>query len=531
MPFLELIGHAEGWQVWTEGGRLSTLAGNTAALLAGTLALALPVGIVAAVLLYRTDLPLRHFLRFLTILTLFIPLPLFTSAWQAALGTGGWLPVTLWSTAPPGDPDIAATGIAWKPWAHGLEAAVWVHAVAGLPWIIVLVGQGLCWVEPELEEEALTVASPWQVLRRVTFPRCRAAVLAAGLWVALMAASEITVTDMMQVRTFAEEIYTQLATGDSEALAHAVAVSLPAVLLTWGLLIWATRRWERTLPPLDALVAQPRLFRLGWTRGPWLVTALAAVGLLAGVPVASLIWKTGLGGSPQTWSWQVFASHLATVLRVRGWMVIQSCILAAFSGALTAALGLLVSWLALGSRWFHAAVLSLMAVVWSFPGPLIGLGLKQTITLLIEWIPAHPVAVALYYGPSPLPTLWAQTMRFFPCAVAVLWPVVRLLPRELHEAARVDGARPHQELWYLVLPLTAAVCLRAGLAVAVLSLGELGAGKLVATPGSQTFAHEVFTQMHYGVTNDLAALCLILLAVVTLGGGFWVIGAAVSRRW
>jgi ABC-type Fe3+ transport system permease subunit len=77
-----------------------------------------------------------------------------------------------------------------------------------------------------------------------------------------------------------------------------------------------------------------------------------------------------------------------------------------------------------------------------------------------------------------------------------------------------------------VEPLTLPALLRGGLVVAVLALGELSAGKLVETPGSQTFAHEVFTQMHYGVTNDLAAFCLILLAAVTLGG---VLVAAAGR--
>jgi iron(III) transport system permease protein len=494
-------------------------------------ALALPVGVVAAVLLYRTDLPLRRGLRFLTLLTLFIPLPLFTSAWQAALGTGGWLPVAVWSTPGPGDPDLSPSGSVWKPWAQGLGAAIWVHAVAGLPWIIVLAGQGLCWVERELEEDALTVASPWHVLWRVTLPRCRAALFAAGLWLALMATSEITVTDVMQVRTFAEEIYTQLVAGDRDGLARAVAVSTPAVLLSWGIMLWATRRWERTLPPVAALWSPPRLFRLGRARAPCLVVALGAVALLMGVPLASLIWKMGLGENPQAWSTEIAASHLTNVLRVRGGMVVESCLLAALTGILAAALGLLVSWLALGSRWFHAGVLSLIAALWTLSGPLIGLGLKQTIALLLDWIPSHPLAVALYYGPSPLPALWAHTLRFFPCAVAVLWPVVRLLPAELHEAVQVDGARPRQELWHLILPLTAPVCLRAGLAVAIFSLGELSAGKLVATPGSQTFAHEVFTQMHYGVTNDLAALCFVLLAVVVLGTCLFAIGKMVAGRW
>ena len=53
--------------------------------------------------------------------------------------------------------------------------------------------------------------------------------------------------------------------------------------------------------------------------------------------------------------------------------------------------------------------------------------------------------------------------------------------------------------------------------MAVLSLGEFSAGKLVSTPGMPSFAEAVFTQMHYGVTNDLAAMCLLLLGAVGLG--------------
>jgi ABC-type spermidine/putrescine transport system permease subunit II len=69
-----------------------------------------------------------------------------------------------------------------------------------------------------------------------------------------------------------------------------------------------------------------------------------------------------------------------------------------------------------------------------------------------------------------------------------------------------------------MLPMLLPVCCRAGLAVAVLSLGELGASKLVKPAGSETFAHEIFEKMHFGVTNDLAALCLVLLVFVVLGG-------------
>src|SRR5262249_46273097 len=159
----------------------------------------------------------------------------FASAWQATLGTSGWLPLVAWRT-----PEIG------PPWAQGLSAAIWVHAVAGLPWVIVLVGQGLTWIERELEEDALPILPAWRVLLQITLPRCRAAIGAAALWVALQTATEITVTDMMQVRTFAEEVYTQFvrpeldptALDQRDVLARAVAVSVPALVLALALVLW-----------------------------------------------------------------------------------------------------------------------------------------------------------------------------------------------------------------------------------------------------------------------------------------------------
>ncbi len=534
-PVLDLLPSPAAWHVWAEFPRLLGLARNTVLLLSGTLALALPAGVAGAVLLYRTDLPWRGLLRFLTVLTLFVPLPLLASGWQAALGSGGWLPLTFWVAPAAGDPDVSPTGLVWKAWGRGLNAAIWVHAVAALPWVILLVGQGLTWVERDLEEEALTVAGAWRVLWSVTLRRAAAAVGAAALWVALQTATEITVSDMFQVRTFAEEIYTQYAAPETDAavpsveaaVARAVAASLPSVVLTWLVVLVAARAWERRLPPMGTLSLRPHVYRLGALRWPCLALTLAAAVLLAGVPVASLVWRVGLGGNPSSWSAEVARQHLDKVLRARGGLVADSLGVAVLAGAGTALLALLTCWLAVGARWFRAAVLVLIAAAWATPGPTVGFGLLGLIDHLIKGTGSEALEVILYRGPSPLPVLWAYLIRFFPCAVALLWPVVRLLPRELRDAARADGAGPGQELRHVVWPLTAGACLRAGLAVGVLSLGELSAGKLVETPGSQTFAHEVFTQMHYGVTNDLAALCLVLLAAVTAGAALVaILGAA-----
>ena len=209
-----------------------------------------------------------------------------------------------------------------------------------------------------------------------------------------------------------------------------------------------------------------------------------------------------------------------------GVMLRDSLLLAAAAGVLIAALALLTCWAARGSRWLQGGVLVLMAAAWAMPGPLVGLGLKTIIDCLLTVTDSRWLAQVLYHGPSPLPLLWVVVIRFFPCAVAVLWPVARLMPAELSDAARVDGATPTQELRHVVWPLLSTAFGRAALAVAVLSLGELSAGKLVATPGMPSYATDIFTQMHYGVTNELAARCVLLLILVAAGG----VGVALIGR-
>jgi iron(III) transport system permease protein len=486
------------------------------------------------VLLYRTDLPGRRSLRLLTVLTLFVPLPLFTSGWQTVLGAGGWLPSALWNPVRESDPGLASGGSAWTPWGQGIGSAVWVHALAGLPWVVLLVGQGLCWVERELEEDRLLAAPPWRVLLRVSLPRSGAAVAAAALWVAVQTAGEITVTDVMQVRTFAEEVYAQFVGpqvdasggGRGDVVSRAVVVALPLVLLVALLIVGMARRWERSLPPRRGM-AEPLVFPLGRMRWPAWVLAAATSAVLLGVPLGSLVWRAGLSGAPPAWSLTTTCHSLARVWRAEGERALDSLLVGGAAGVFCAALGLVTCWAALGTRWFRGGVLALMALAWALPGPVTGLALKDVTGRLLDLTGSALLARWLWYGPSVLPVLWVDVIRFFPCAVAVLWPVVRLLPPDLRDAARVDGLPPGGELRHVVWPLTSVACLRAALAVAVLSLGELSGSKLVSTPGRPSYAEVIFTQMHFGVTNDLAARCLVLLALVGLGGA---LVAALGRR-
>jgi iron(III) transport system permease protein len=528
LPAGQLFTEAEAWRAWSDAPRLLSLARNTFFLVCGTLTLCLPAGVAGAVLLYRTDLPLRRTLRAVVLLTLFVPLPLFTSGWQAAVGGGGWLPLRWWNAPRPEDTAFASGGTVWTPWGQGIGTAIWVHAAAGLPWVVWLVGRGLRRVDRELEEDALTTAGPWRVVTRVSLARASASVAVAALWVALQTATEITVADVMQVRTFAEEVYTQFVLSDRGSLERAVGVSLPLTLAVAVLVLLAARHWERSLPPSLTHAGPPPTFRLGRWRWPAGVMMAAAALALAGIPVGSLVWRAGLSGAPPTWSVAVVLRYLLSARQSSATVARESLFVASAAGAVAATLALLACWAARESRVLRTIVLVLMAMAWATPGPVIGLGLKAVIGWLLDQTNSDVLTALLWNGPSAAPVLWVNVVRFFPCAVAVLWPALQTLPSELREAARVEGAGPIREFAAVVVPLTATVWMLAALASGVLALGEVSAGKLVATPGGETWSHHVFTQMHYGVTNDLAARCLLLLVVV--GAATAAIGWLARRR-
>ena len=523
MPFLDLWRHPEGWQAWQETSRLASLAANTAYLILGAVALSVPAGTIASILIYRTNLPRRGFFQFLTIVALFVPMPILVSAWQSAFGAGGWLSIDIWIPAASSDPDVSPMGTLWKPWVQGRLAAIWIHFLAGLPWVILIVGIGLRWVERELEEEALLSVGPWRVLWHVTLPRCRTAIGAAGLWVAIQTATEISATDMMQVRTFAEEVYTQLVGGGPSAVAASLAVAVPSLIVCGLTVAAAAGRLGRQLPPLGNLNKPPLQFQMGMSRWPCFIGLALAVILIVGVPVASLIWKTGLTGAPAEWSLPTFERYVLRAVQSNGWIILRSLASAIAAGGMTALLALLACWLAVESPRFQFICLVILAAAWALPGPVVGFGLKDTIQWLLDRMDTSSLlgditARALWYGPSPLPILWIYVIRFFPFALAMVWPVVRLMPREFMESARLDGARPSQEFRHVIFPLCWRPCLLAALAVTVLSLGEISASKLVETPGWDTLVHVIFDRMHYGVGNELAALCLLLLIVVLIGG-------------
>lgn len=485
LPFGELLAPA-AWE-WTadDASRLAHVGRNTLVLTVGTATISLPLGVCLAVLLFRTSFPGRRILLILMAVALFVPTPVLIASWRGMLGFD-------------------------QPLATGMAPAIWIHTLAAIPWVAFIVGIGLTWVEPELEDEAAQIVGPWRVLGLVTMPRARASILAAALVVALQTSTEAGVAEMMLVPTLAEEARRQFALSDEAGLARTLLLSLPGLIAVWAGVLVVLAYLETNLPPLTPPTRTLRPLDVGWPSLRAIVGA--SLVMVIAMPCVSLIWRLGLSGYPSQWSVETAYHSLAVETGLLGKSLVRTLTVSIGTGFLTSCAALAGCWLAREARWFRWLLFSVATWAWVTPGPVVGIGLRGLITAL----PAGPWMAPLYYAPSPAPLIWVQGLRALPIAVVFLWPVVRMIPREWFEEARLGGAGVVSEFAHVVAPLTWRAALIAGLAASALCLGEVAASGRVETPGWESFTTMLLNRIHYGVDNSLAALAVLMLA--SIGG-------------
>jgi iron(III) transport system permease protein len=513
-----LLRETRGWS------RPLRLGLETLTLVAMTESIALPLGVALAVCLFRTDAWGRKVLLALVTLAAFVPLPLHATAWLGALGNAG-----------------RAQVVGTRPILVGRFGAAVVHALSALPWVVLIAGVGLCAVEVELEEAARLEMAPLRVITRVMLRRAIGAIAASALAVAVLTAGDMTVTDLLQIRTYAEEAYVQYILGHGAA--RAAGVTLIPLVVLGGLILLAGRALARLDPArLISSLAQPHLWRLGRWRVPCGLILAALVGGGVGLPIYSLLWRAGrVGGRatlgrPPVWS---LAGLMGTLRFAAGEIsepLAATLLWTALAATITTSLAFALAWSARGSRWWRMAALGILVLALATPGPVAGMAfvlayrdlpdLGHPALLLalatpdplvrqaLVWIYRHPFS--LY--DSPMMIILAQTARALPYALLLLWPFLRAFPGEYLEAAALDGYGPLGRLWHVAVPLSRRALVAAWAISFALALGELPATNIVAPPGVPPMSVVLWGLLHTGVESHLAGVALIMLAVVATAG-------------
>ena len=464
--------------------RWAGLGWNTVQVTGLGMGLALCLGSPLGFLAFRTDLPGRSLVLVGCLMAACVPLHVTATSWLSLFGMGFWL--------------------------YSPLGASWITGLAFVPLVALVVGVGLATTDPDLEESARLDASDLKVFWKVTLPLAGWALAAAGLLVVGLSLWEITITDILMVRTFGEEIFSQfqLTGSPGAALVSAFPAMLASMVLVWGI----SRLLRERGTSLLSVPRPPARFCLGQARLPFVGVVILMWIALLGIPLGSLF--RSLKG----------LDNLATAWRVSSQELLGTLTLTPIAASLTTGIGIMASWRMArecrSQKWLWTWALVLLAM----PAPLVGIGLIQLLNR-----PGIPGAI--YDSQAGL--VAAYVVRTAPFACLALVPAMKRIPKDLEDSLALDSDKGRHRLFHLILPLTWRAVAVAWLLSFVLAVSDLGASFLVVPPGRSTLTARFFTLIHYGVYPDAAGICLILLGIVALAasGMGLLLWPSMRQRW
>lgn len=464
---------ADAWAV-LERPRTLGLVARTLGLVGAVAAAAVLLGVPAAWLVARTDLPGRRVWAVVLALPLVLPSYVLALALLAVSGPGGLL----------GLPDLT-----------GFPGALLALSLATYPYVFLLATAALRRADPALEEAARALGrTPFGAFRAITVPLLRPAVGAGALLAALYTLADFGVVSLMRFDALTRAVFLQYRGAfDREP---AAVLGLVLVALTVLVLLAEQRARSRTAAAaVGGGAAEAGTGRsappvaLGRWRAPALGFCLLLAGLGVLLPLGVLV----------------------------GWLARRPPEL---DGLASAALNsLLVAVAAAALATFAALPVALLATRFRAPWTR---ALERT-GYLANALPGIVIALALVffaarhapvvYGTLALLVL-AYLVRFFPQALAGVGAALARSDPRLEEASRGLGRGPLRTLATVTAPLVAPGLLTGAVLVLLSTLKELPATLLLRPIGFDTLATEVWTATSVSRYSEAAlpALVLCLLA-------------------
>ncbi len=447
-----------------------------------SVALAVPL----AWLTVRTDLPYRRVWGVLTALPIVIPSYVGGFLIISALGPRGLLQGAL----------EVPFGVDRLPSIYGLPGAALTLVLLSYPYVLITLRGVIGNLNPAYEETARSLGlGPWAVMRRVTLPQLRPAVVSGGLLVGLYTLSDFGAVSLLRYETFTWAIYQQYqAAFDRNA---AALLSMALVLVATGILVWEARTRGRMAYHESAGARRPlRPVSLGRWKWP----ALAFTGA---VVAAALLLPASLLGY-----WLLNGLHAGVDLDAAWRAALGSVSVSALAAAATAVCSLPIAVLVVRHPGLLAKAAERMSYVgYALPGVVVALAL---------------VFFGAHYARPLYQTIWllllAYLVLFLPAALgASRAALLRVGPR-LEEAARSLGYGPLGALRRVTAPLMLPGVLSGAALVFLLTMKELPATLILGPLGFRTLATQVWSASSeaFFAQAALPALLIIMLSMVPL---------------
>jgi iron(III) transport system permease protein len=499
----------DGWRAALSEPGLRTALLNTLAVTFVRQLLSLPLAVLLAWLLARTDLPGRRWLEFAFWAAFFLPTFTVTLSWILLLDPEYGLINTVLAALPFGGQ--APFNI------YSFWGIVWVHVLTGsLTVKVILLTPAFRNMNSSFEEASRVAgASTLRTALRITVPVMAPAILSVLLLGTMVSLQTFEVEQVLGLPfrffVFSTMIYDLLVTrvpryDAATALAVLVlAAMLPLVLLQQGL-----ARGRRFTTVTGQFRSEPHA--LGRWRGPALAFVLALVLLVLGVPVTFALLGTfmklfGFFAIADPWTLDNWATVLTDGLFLRS--LRNTVVLAVGTALVTVVAHSLIAYIAVRTRYVGRRLLDFISwLPFTVPGIILGLALL--------WLFLGVDFLRPLYGTTALLVV-AGVIAGMPLGVQIIKSGLLQLGTELEEASRVAGATWWATYRRIVLRLMAPTLTAVGMITFVGAARNIGHYALLTTSANRPLS---ILQLDYIAQRKFeeAVVVACIIMFISLGG-------------
>lgn len=467
---------------------------------AGASVLSLVLALALAWITVRTNAPWRGIFELTAIVPNIFPPVLIAIAWTLLLS-----------------PSVGLLNAALKSVFHLAQAPFNIYSMPGLifveglvltPLAYLIISAALRGMDPALEESARIIGSnQFQIVRRITFPLMRPAILAAGMLNFVRALESFDTPAIIalpaRIEVFTTKIYREAlaAYPPNYNLAATYGVSLLAIALVFVALYRHYTARVETFATVTGKGYRPHTIDLGRWKVAASAGALAILVLMVVLPVVMLFMMSLLPyfHVPTMESLQlVTLKHYAYIFEnERIYRAIGNSLVLAVAGATAAMLlAALTAYITVKTRVFGRGILEgLTFLPWAFPSTALAIGLLWGYVQI-------PLQV---YG-----TLWilliAYVTRFLPYGLRSVSSTIVQIHKELEEASRVCGGGFLTTFRRILFPLMRPGLIAGWILLATIFMREFSLSLFLYTPSSEPVGPLLYFLWLDGMTGPVGAL-------------------------
>jgi iron(III) transport system permease protein len=478
--------------------------GYTAAFAVATMILALIFGVLLAVVINRTNMPLRGLYANLVTIPYYVSPLVLAFAWMEMYGPQGFGTIVIRNLKLP----------TWQ--LYSFWGIVVVATMYYIPNTFLYATSSLALMDPQLESAArIGGATPFQTIWRVTVPLLRPAILYSALMTLVSALELLSIPlvlgNSVGIDTLSTYIYVLGIIGVSKDYG-AIAVVAIFIVLVVTVLVYLQGKLttlERRFVTVGGKATRPKLLDLGKIKN--LVSAVVGLYIFLGIilPLACIVLE----------SFVPFLSPFANpfkMLTLKNYhdiftspafrqSVTNSILISIFAAGIGILFMALVAITAYRSFFKGRNIVKYAALYpRAFPGIIVGIGFLWAFLLIpgIGSIRNTIFAMSI-----------AFIMRYLPLGFSAISPSVMQVSDELDRAARVGGATWLGTIRHILLPILRPALLSGYIILAISFLKEYSVALFLFSEGSRVIGTTMIELWKQGGAEPVAALSTIQMFI------------------